>query len=614
MINSSAKRRSYALSQLSVRINLYGPQEWNLSDLYRGFDDPQFTQDLQALQQKSAEFRQNYRTKVSQLTPEEIARCLQQLEEISQTSGYLSTFPTLILSADTRNTEAKQFLDDVKVALTRIDNQLLFFELELQNLDIARFDELLASPALVNYSHYLKRLAEHRAHMVPEEVEQTRNRDNLTGRQAFIQLHSVHLGEQEYEPVKTPDGKIAETEAELEALLFHPHADVRYHAYRSVRQVMQQHNLLYGFILNTICQDHRIECQMRGYPSTFHKQLVASEVSETIFRTIMEGTGDRLNLFQRYYQLKGEVLGQKIRSCDLYAPWTTEDELLPPVDYRTGVSILLEALQEFDIFYANRAADFFSKGWVDAKMRPGKRSKAICFPTYGKHSYLLLSYMDDYNSLFALAHEIGRGLHLAYISDRQTYFNSNPPVVLAEIAPTFNELLLLDYLLKRADDDKHLKKVLLTRQLEAQLNLLFRQSTISRLELAIHELASHTNFDHNFVNEQWMEFYRELCDNTLELLPEHQYDWAGIRHLYSQPFYCYQRTASNIVSLACYQKYQQTGKDFIPSYLDLLSAGNSMPQVDAMRQYVGIDLEDSATITGAINYIESLLDQLQEML
>jgi len=72
-------------------------------------------------------------------------------------------------------------------------------------------------------------------------------------------------------------------------------------------------------------------------------------------------------------------------------------------------------------------------------------------------------------------------------------------MVLAEIASTFNELLL-DYLLKQAANDKTLTKTLITRQLEDQLNLLFRQSTISRLELAIHDRAAQGSFDHKFVN------------------------------------------------------------------------------------------------------------------
>ena len=111
------------------------PQSWDLSDLYQGFNDPKLAEDLAELQKTAAKFRQNYRDKVSQLTPVAVADCLQQLEVLGEKSGYLYAFPSLVFSADTRNTEAQQFLDKVKAALTGIDNQLLFFDLELQDLD-----------------------------------------------------------------------------------------------------------------------------------------------------------------------------------------------------------------------------------------------------------------------------------------------------------------------------------------------------------------------------------------------------------------------------------------------------------------------------------------------
>lgn len=592
-----------------VLVQLDAPQEWDLSDFYQGFDDPRLTQELADLQQQAATFRATYRDRVKTLSPEEVSQCLQTLESIYQRSGYLYTYPALVFSADTRDTAAKQMQDKMLEAVTGVENQLLFFELELKSLDEAALVTLQTAPALQPYRHYLKTIAKFSPYKLSEDVEQTRNQDSLTGRQAFINLRSVHLGEQNYDPVTTPDGKVSSTEADLGALLFHPDADTRYNAYRVVRRVMQQHNSLYAYILNTIAQDHRIENQMRGYTSTLDKQLLVDEVSKPVFQAIMDGMADRADLWQRYYTLKAKALGQRIRTCDVYAPWNSEEA--EPLPYRTGVGTLLAALEQFDVNYAHRAEEFFLKRWVDAKVRPGKRGGAFCSYSHGKHSYLLLSYTDDYNSLFTLAHEMGHGLHFALIDEQQNFFSSNPPMVLAEIASTFNELLLLDYLLQQSQDNPGLRKSLITRQLEDQLNLLFRQSTVSRLELAVHDRAMEGSFDQSFVNETWRSLYQTLCGNAVEVLPEHQYDWARIGHIFFKPFYCYQYTASNIVSLACYQQYLRTGKDFIPGYLDLLSAGGSQDQVVALRQYVGVDLEDPATIQAALGYVESLLDQLQ---
>jgi oligoendopeptidase F len=615
------KNLAFAPDTATLLNGVNGPPAWDLSDLYQGFDDPRLDQDLAQLQQDAQAFRDRYRGNVNALSPLELCACLQTLEAIAQRSGYLYAYPSLIFAANTQDTIAKQCVDRMMEATTALNNQLLFFDLALQALTAAEFDQLLAAPELQRYQHYLKNIAKYRPHVLSEAVEQARNQASLTGRDAFIQLRSIHLGEQQYQPVTTPDGKVADSDAALSALAFHPDRNTRSAAYQSIRQVMQHNNSLYAYILNTVTQDHKIENQMRGYDSTLQKQLLVDEVSEPVFQAIMQGTHDRFDLFQRYYRLKGQALGEKIRSADLYAPWSV-DEAVPPVPYQAGVETLLKALENFDPNYARRAEEFFLKNWIDAKANPGKRGGAFCWYVHGKHSYLLQSYTNDYSSLFTLAHEMGHGLHFAWIGDHQSYFNSNPPMVSAEIASTFNELLLLDYLLQQAKGDPVLTKSLITRQLEDQLNLLFRQSTISRLELAIHDglrptgghRAAQGSFDAAFVNQQWRSLYSELCGDAVELLPEHQYDWARIGHIYFKPFYCYQYTASNIVSLACYQKYLEVGKDFIPGYLELLAVGGSLDQVQALKQYVGVDLEDPATIRNALSYVESLLDQLQATL
>ena len=140
------------------------PQEWDLSDLYQGFNDPKLEQDLESLQTAAAEFRNQFRGKVKALMPDQLAACFKTLEAIAEKSGYLYTFPSLIFSADTRNTEAKQFLDKVTEALTGVENQLLFFDLELQKLEAGQFDTLQNSAVLEPYRHYLSQIAKYRPH------------------------------------------------------------------------------------------------------------------------------------------------------------------------------------------------------------------------------------------------------------------------------------------------------------------------------------------------------------------------------------------------------------------------------------------------------------------
>lgn len=113
---------------------------------------------------------------------------LKQLESIAAQSGCLYSYLSLVFSADTRSTEAKQFLDKAMKTLTEVENQLLFFDLELQGIEAAKFSELRTAPELKNYQHYLDRIAQFRPHTLPKAVEQTHNQDSLTGRQAFSYL------------------------------------------------------------------------------------------------------------------------------------------------------------------------------------------------------------------------------------------------------------------------------------------------------------------------------------------------------------------------------------------------------------------------------------------
>jgi oligoendopeptidase F len=589
-------------------------REWDLSELYSSLDDPRLAQDLEELQSQANTFRQQYRGRVQELTPAAVRTAIQTLESLWERVGYAYAYPALTFAADTRNTHARQVLDRVMQAATEIENQVLFFSLELQQLPTERLTAWQQEPVLVPYRHYLERRKLAQPYQLPEAVEQTRNQDSLTGRQAFIQLHSLHQGALNYRPVTTPEGVTATLEAELGALMFHADPDTRYQAYTSIREQLAAHNLLYGYILSTVAQDHRLENQLRGYASTLSKQLLLDEVPEAVFEAIMRGTAARYDIFQRYYRRKGEALGMKIRTCDVLAPWPSPQPVDTQIDYDRGIELLLTALGQFSETYRQRAETFFQRRWVDAQMRPGKQGGAFCSYIHGKHSYLLLSYADNYNSLFTLAHEMGHGLHFAWIGEQQSYFNSNPPMVLAEVASVFNELLLLDYLLEQASDQPDLQRVLLVRLIEDQLSLIFRQSTISRLELAIHDRAAQGSFDQEFVNQTWTALYQELCGDAVEVLPEHGVDWGRVGHIFFKPYYCYQYTASSVVSLACYQQYRQRGRDFIPGYLQLLAAGGSREQMGALREYVGVDLTQPETIAGALEMVSGLIDRLEASL
>ena len=78
-----------------------------------------------------------------------------------------------------------------------------------------------------------------------------------------------------------------------------------------------------------------------------------------------------------------------------------------------------------------------------------------------------MNYHDDLNSLFTLIHELGHSMHSTYSKSTQDYLYSSYKIFVAEVASTLNELLLINYLLKKSNS-KEEKIYLLNYYLEQQ--------------------------------------------------------------------------------------------------------------------------------------------------
>jgi len=556
-------------------------QTWSLKDLYKSFDDTKFVEDFEGAEKRAEAFQKKYKGRIKDIAQDtsKMAKCLREYEELERSLNRLSSFPMLCFWANSRDKDAQMWQNRTMERVSMANNYLIFLPLDIQKLPEEKIESLINSAELKPYVHYFQRLLDFKPHTLNEEVEKVLNETSVTGIRAFIKLRELHIGAQEFEPVTPPDGEPVDSEAELSALLYHPDADTRLKAYRSVREVYKEHNLLYGYILQKIAQDHKMNTARRHYNSTLEKQLLGDEVTASVYRTVIEVTRDGFDLFQDYYRYKAKAMGiDKVRICDMYAPYESTEIKR---SYEDGVETIYDAMARVDGEYASIVKGFIEGEYVDAAIRKGKRGGAFCMNIWDYHPYILLSYTGDLRAIFTFAHELGHGIHGVLANRSQRLLGAWPPMVLAEVASTFNELLLLDHFLE-VESDVKLKKALLIKQIEDAFNLLFRQTTISRLEEDIHNKIAETGFDHEWLNERWTHWYNTLGGDAVEILPEHQYDWARIGHIFFKPFYCYNYCLSFMVSLACYMKYLEEGKSFVPKFKELLSLGGSKSPEDAL--------------------------------
>ena len=108
---------------------------------------------------------------------------------------------------------------------------------------------------------------------------------------------------------------------------------------------------------------------------------------------------------------------------------------------------------------------------------------------------MLINYNGQYNDVSTLAHELGHTMQSYYSNKTQPYPLAGYPTFVAEVASTFNESLLIDYMLGQIkDDDTRLS--LLGNYLENIKGTVFRQTQFAEFELRMHEMAQKGQADH----------------------------------------------------------------------------------------------------------------------
>ena len=101
---------------------------------------------------------------------------------------------------------------------------------------------------------------------------------------------------------------------------------------------------------------------------------------------------------------------------------------------------------------------------------------------------MLLNYNGKYTDVSTLAHELGHTMQSYFSNKTQPYPTANYPIFVAEVASTFNEALLIDYMLKTIKDATT-RLSLLGNYLENIKATVFRQTQFAEFELRMHEMA-----------------------------------------------------------------------------------------------------------------------------
>jgi oligoendopeptidase F len=585
---------------------------WDLSPIYQTADDPRWQQDLTAARERAKAFRRDFRGRLDseRLSPDLLLAALRAYEELQRLGLRPYLYAHLLFAADSTPDRHKVLLTSARESWSAVTEETLFFELEVLRIDQERFAELLRTPEVRPYAHYLRQLRANAPYILTEEVEQVIKRKDLSGKEAFVQLFEELTASLRY--LFQLPGEEAPREVtgeELLALLHHHDGQVREGAFATFLQKHADQSLVLTACFNNILLDHAREVELRRYPELMTPTLLANETSAEEVERLLAVTEANYGLARDYFTLKKRLLGvEQMKNTDIYAPIGQQSRTIPFSEAR---QLVLEAFTGFSPRLGEVGAAFFDERRIDVLPLPGKSGGAFCQGMIpGLPPYLLLNYTGTLRDVATLAHELGHGVHSA-LAQKQHLFHYHAPLPFAETASVFGEMLLTRHLLDH-EPDRQVKIALLCAKLEDIIATTFRQTVLTRFELAAHRQRGQALLSDDQICELWWQENGKLFGETVTMIEPYRWGWSYISHFIHSRFYCYSYVFGELLVLALYQKYLEEGEAFVPRYLELLSHGGSRSPAELLAPF-GIDLTDPDFWQKGYDFVGGLLRELQEL-
>jgi len=581
--------------------------EWDLTDLYAAPDAPEVARDMAWLQQTCTGFAASYEGRLAGLDASALLDCVLAYEKIDVVAGRLMSFAGLRYYQNTMDSDRAKFMADCQDKITDYTTALVFFSLEFNRLDEAHLSGLLAQNAdLARYKPVFDRMRAMRPHQLSDELERFLHDESVVGAAAWNRLFDETMAGLMF----TVDGEDLNLEATLN-LLTDPVRAKREAAARALAGVFDKNIKLFARVHNTLAKEKEIHDRWRKMPSPQHGRHLSNHVEPEVVEALRNAVVAAYpKLSHRYYRLKAKWMGlDRLQIWDRNAPLPNDDPKL--VDWNTARATVQNAYAGFDPRMAEVSEPFFTKGWIDAGVKPGKAPGAFAHPTVSTvHPYVMLNYLGKPRDVMTLAHELGHGVHQV-LAAGQGELLSSTPLTLAETASVFGEMLTFRALLDAAKTPAE-RKTLLAGKVEDMINTVVRQIAFYDFECKLHAARAEGELTPDDINALWMSIQAQSLGDAFDFMDGYETFWAYIPHFVHSPFYVYAYAFGDGLVNALYATYEGGLPDFQEKYFDMLKAGGSKHHKELLAPF-GLDASDPKFWDKGLSMIAGFIDELEAM-
>jgi oligoendopeptidase F len=587
--------------------------KWNLADIYPS--DAAWKEAKQKLI-KELPVVEKYQGTLGSST-QQLLGCLDLVTNLNKEFARLYTYASLSLDQDTRVQSYLGLQQEMSQLGAAFGAKTAFIEPEILKIDQGRVQEFLKSEKKLEiYRHYLDDILRRKAHTGTEGEEKIIADAGLMS-DAPSSIHGIFANADfPYPEITLSDGKTVKLDqAGFSLQRASSNREDRKKVFAVFMSKLNDFRRTYGTELNAQVKKDLFYKNARRYNSCLESALDGNNIPVQVYHSLVDNVNKNLSTFHRYLKLRQRILGvDQLHYYDLYAP------LLANVDLKYNIEEsekhILAALQPLGDDYVSVIKKAFNERWLDVYPTEGKRSGAYSNGSaYDVHPYILLNYNGKYDDMSTIAHELGHTMHSYLSNTHQPYATSDYPIFVAEVASTFNEALLIDYMLKQIKDD-NVRLSLLGSYLEGIKGTVFRQTQFAEFELRIHEMAEKgeplTGDVMNTVYDEIVKKYYGHDKNVCIVDDEIKAEWMYIPHFYYN-FYVYQYATAFTASAALSERTLAGDHEATKKYIKFLSSGGSDYPIDLLKT-AGVDMTTSEPFELTMKKMNRVMDEMEKIL
>lgn len=602
-----------AVAQTRERDAIPEQDKWKLSDIYA--NDDAWRTAKESIAARMGEVGKLKGT-VTQ-SPQQLLTALDTIANLNKDFSRLYVYASMSSDQDTRVSKYQAMKQEMNQMAATFGAQASFVEPEILKLDAKTVDAYIAKePKLQQYSFYLHDLLRRQAHTLSEGEEKIIADAGLMS-PAPGEIYGIFTNADfPFPTVTLSDGKEHKINlSSYTALRTLPNRQDREKVFEAFFGALGTYRNTIGTTLNAEVQKDIFYMRARKYPTTLDAALYADDIPTTVYTKLIEGVDANLGTLHRYLKLRKRMMGlPDLHYYDLYAPLVGNVKLdYPMAEARKDI---VAALAPLGPGYTSVIEQAFRDRWIDLYPNVGKRSGAYSDGgAYDVHPFMLINYNGHYDDMSTVAHELGHTMQSYFSNKTQPYATSNYPIFVAEVASTFNEALLNDYMLRQIKDPAT-RLSLLGNYLENMRLTVFRQTQFAEFELRMHQMAEKGEpLTGEALDKLYYDIVKKYYGNDQGICivdPVIAHEWEYIPHFY-RPYYVYQYSTSATASAALSEKVLAGDPVATKKYLAFLSAGGSKYPIELLKE-AGVDMTTSEPLDLTVKKMNRVMDEMEATL